>query len=109
MELINSKDSFVKITQMARKDFEKAIRFDKKNIEPYLKKVKYERHEQYGSKRSLRQDFEECFIYKNKVFLSKEKHIVTVVMVSQFIKEKYLPFLNTQVSEFEIKPEIRMI
>jgi len=105
----SSKTSIAKATQLARNDFNKSVRFDKKNIKPYLKKVNYEDYESYGYKKTINQDFEECFIYKNRVFLVKEKHIVTTVMVSQFIKKKFLPFLNTQVEDFEIKPEVRMI
>ena len=105
----SSKTSIVKATQLARKDFNKSVRFSKKNIKPYLKKVNYEDFEVYGYKKTINQDFEECFIYKNRVFLVKEKHIVTTVMVSQFIKKKYLPFLNAQVAGFEIKAEVEMI
>jgi len=105
----SSKTPYIKAVQKARKDFEKAVKFDKNNIKPYLKKVRYDDYETRGYKRDIHQDFEECFIYKNRVFLIKDKHIVTTVMVSQFIKEKYLPFLNAQVKDFEIKAEVKMI
>ena len=105
----SSKTSIIKSTKKARNDFKQAVKFDRKNIKHYLKKINFENYEAYGYRKTIQQDFEECFIYKNRVFLVKEKHIVTTVMVSQFIKEEFLPYLNAQIEGFEIKPEVKMI
>jgi hypothetical protein len=94
-----------KLTEIAndcRKDLVNSYTFKESFIKPYLREVNKNTH----TGKIIKQEFSKCHIYESKVFVEKDNNIVTILSVSQLIKKEYIPFLNTFVENFEIKPDL---